>query len=321
MDTDALNKKFIEATKNKIGKGENIANIISDVLPLGKEAIYRRLRGDVVFTFSEIVTLSKHLGISIDNVAGSVFNENVLFELKSISFCDVGVKDYYMLEQLLSLVKLIAADPNSKLLYSSNMFTPFTFVTHKNLSKLITYKTLCQTKERSQIIPFRDWQDPPRLDNLRKEIIYAFRSISDISYILDSIIFQSLVNDIKYLYNAHFITAEDVQHLKDDLFVFLTGLEYIAVMGVSQMTKKKASIYVSNTNFQATYCHMSGNTLSAGLISTFGPTFLMSTEEQAVERMRVWIQSLKKVSTLISESGEIQRKEFFDKQREIINKL
>ena len=37
--------------------------------------------------------------------------------------------------------------------------------------------------------------------------------------------------------------------------------------------------------------------------------------------LKEWVQSLKKFSTQISESGEMQRIRFFNEQREIINTL
>lgn len=37
--------------------------------------------------------------------------------------------------------------------------------------------------------------------------------------------------------------------------------------------------------------------------------------------LKEWIQSLKKFSTMISESGEMQRIQFFQQQREIISTL
>lgn len=37
--------------------------------------------------------------------------------------------------------------------------------------------------------------------------------------------------------------------------------------------------------------------------------------------MKEWIQSLRKFSTMISESGEMQRIQFFKKQREIVENM
>ena len=48
----------------------------------------------------------------------------------------------------------------------------------------------------------------------------------------------------------------------------------------------------------------------------------MDSQHQEVCRdLKEWIQSLKRYSTLISQSGEIQRMIFFTKQREIVDTL
>lgn len=45
----------------------------------------------------------------------------------------------------------------------------------------------------------------------------------------------------------------------------------------------------------------------------------MSFDEHIFRTTKAWIQSLKKFSTLISESGEVQRVEFFKKQHKLID--
>ena len=45
-----LNTSLIEAVKEKLPLKENLANLLIDTLYIGKEAIYRRLRGEVPFT-------------------------------------------------------------------------------------------------------------------------------------------------------------------------------------------------------------------------------------------------------------------------------
>ena len=48
---------------------------------------------------------------------------------------------------------------------------------------------------------------------------------------------------------------------------------------------------------------------------------LTTQDVQMFQSLKEWIQSLKKFSTLISESGEMQRIQFFNQQREIIDAL
>lgn len=60
--------ELIAAMKERIPRGINLANYLTDALCMcmGKEAVYRRLRGEVAFTFDEIAMISCKLGISID---------------------------------------------------------------------------------------------------------------------------------------------------------------------------------------------------------------------------------------------------------------
>ena len=53
MITNELNIGLIEAAKEKMPTGTNLANTLMDILYIGKEAIYRRLRGEVPFTLAD----------------------------------------------------------------------------------------------------------------------------------------------------------------------------------------------------------------------------------------------------------------------------
>ncbi|PXV65005.1 hypothetical protein CLV62_1083 [Dysgonomonas alginatilytica] len=59
--------------------GEQIAPFLGNLLFLGKEAIYRRLRGDVVFTFEEFAVISTRLGFSVDSIAGLKQSDRMFF--------------------------------------------------------------------------------------------------------------------------------------------------------------------------------------------------------------------------------------------------
>ena len=67
MMTDKLNSGLIESMKEKIPEGANLANLLMDILYIGKEAVYRRLRGEVPFTFTEAAVISQKLGVSLDH--------------------------------------------------------------------------------------------------------------------------------------------------------------------------------------------------------------------------------------------------------------
>jgi hypothetical protein len=78
---------------------------------------------------------------------------------------------------------------------------------------------------------------------------------------------------------------------------------------------------VSQINFEATYSYLETSTLQLSLIRVYSINSLTTQDVQMFQSLKEWIQSLKKFSTLISESGEMQRIQFFNQQREIIDAL
>ena len=69
MKNEMVNE-LIGVMRERIPKGSNLANSLMEILCMGKEAIYRRLRGEVAFTFEEVSLISQHLGISLDKIVG-----------------------------------------------------------------------------------------------------------------------------------------------------------------------------------------------------------------------------------------------------------
>ena len=91
-----LNTSLIEAVKEKLPLKENLANLLIDTLCIGKEAIYRRLRGEVPFTLEEAALISRKLGVSLDNVIGVCFSSNAVFDLNVVDHED-PFETYYSL--------------------------------------------------------------------------------------------------------------------------------------------------------------------------------------------------------------------------------
>lgn len=57
MTKNYIVKELINEMKERIPPGHNLANYLTDTLYMGKEAVYRRLRGEVAFTFDEIAVI------------------------------------------------------------------------------------------------------------------------------------------------------------------------------------------------------------------------------------------------------------------------
>ena len=97
-------------------------------------------------------------------------------------------------------------------------------------------------------------------------------------------------------------------------------MEELATRGKSK-AGNNIRIYISNINFEATYSYLDTNTIQLSMIRIYSINSITTQDSEMFRGLKEWIQSLKKFSTLISESGEMQRIQFFKQQREIIGTL
>lgn len=116
------------------------------------------------------------------------------------------------------------------------------------------------------------------------------------------------------------ISPEYVRKLKKELLELLDELEEIAVRGAFK-SGKEVSIYIANINFEATYSYIATSSYKLSLIRLFAINSITSHDENVFRNVKEWVDSLRKYSVLISQSGEIQRSKFFKDQREIVNGL
>ena len=80
-------------------------------------------------------------------------------------------------------------------------------------------------------------------------------------------------------------------------------------------------IYISDINFESTYSYVETDIYHQCLIGVFSINSITSKDDFLFQHLKLWIQSLKKYSTLISQSGEVQRIHFFNRQQELVKSL
>ena len=116
MKRDLLYDNILDAIRGKIPNRGILTNTLADLLNLEKEAVYRRLRGEVAFSFSEIAVIASTLGISLDNQVGARYVHSRPFQLRLIEYVDSGEIDYEMLEHYIYIHNQGKEDKKSKVI-------------------------------------------------------------------------------------------------------------------------------------------------------------------------------------------------------------
>jgi len=320
MKTETLNGNLIEAVREKLPKGVNLANVLMDTLYIGKEAVYRRLRGEVPFTFTEASIISNSLGVSLDGVSGANSSRNALFGLNIIDHRHPIETYFSKIENSTRIFKAIKDNPTVEWHAASNIIPQVFYLAYDNLARFLLYKWMYQHEKINSIKYFSELKLNEKLREIQRECVKVSREVASSSFIWDNGIFHSLVNDIKYFVDIHLINKDEVEILKEEILDLINGLEELAGKGYHR-PGKSVRIYVSNINFEASYSYLEADDFKLSMIRLYSINEITTVDSEVFEHQKEWIHSLRKYSTVISVSGETQRIQFFEKQRQFVNSL
>ena len=188
---------------------------------------------------------------------------------------------------------------------------------YKYLTRFYLFKWKAQHDGLDSVQPLHEIVIPDRMVQIQRNFITETQRIKDSCFIFDNMIFMYLINDIKYFSSVNLISDNDVHELKEELYRLLDYTERLAARGKFD-NGHRINFYISNINFD-TYILTQKCKLS--LIKAFTLNSVASLDDKTFDSVKNWISSLKRFSTLISESGDLQRIHFFRKQRELVSML
>ncbi|MFR8354389.1 MAG: helix-turn-helix domain-containing protein [Parabacteroides sp.] len=326
MKRDLLYDNILDAIRGKIPNRGMLTNTLADLLSLEKEAVYRRLRGEVAFSFSEIAVIASTLGISLDNQVGARYAHSRPFQLRLIEYVDSGEIDYEMLEHYIYIHNQGKEDKKSKAMDCSGVLPQSLYLAYKNISRFFLFKWIYQNKDLGQE-PFVVKDVYPTCQSLEKIQERGALRPQNLSAVTllgiagTPLIFCYLANDINYFTSVNLLGKEDLQLLKKELLQFLDDMELLAIKGKFDDTGNSVYFYISSTNFDTSYRCVEVKHLRVSLIRAFTLNAVVSLDRQTYERISGWLQAVIRSSTMISVSGARQRICFFEKQRSIIKAL
>ena len=322
--SENMNQKFSEnlvsAIKDALPDKTNVAIYLMDLLSLGKEAVYRRLRGTVSFDIEESALISRDLNISLDHIIGMKSEDKAIFNLNLIQRSDI-LDDYCrFIDNYIQTFRRLQLYSNSKC-YSAYNVIPLSFYTQYDLiSKFYWYKWLYQMEGFENTTQFSQFSFPTRVSDIHKSFIQESRFIDSSSFVLARNIFVSLARDVDFFSRLNLLTKAEVQQIKIELIDLLTNLESVAASGIWN-GGKEVSFYLSNMNFESSYTYLECSDFELSILRVFSFGSIHSLKDQVCKVHKDWLDSLKRSSTLISRSGDVHRAEYFNEQKEAIDAI
>ena len=317
---DILLEKIVSRFQKKVDAVE----ALSELLGTGKDAIYRRLRGDTLLTPDELTKLATTYNISLD---GLVFekSDTVFFSFNSFTKPVRSFSDY--LEGVQGNFSHVMHLPRVKLYYSSAGIPIFHYCFFKELIafKLYTWgKTIwdldsLKGKQFSwDILPF------PLLKTT-EEILQSYTQLNSLELWSLNII-DTTLNQIEYaVISGDFADEADALTLCDKLIELTHHQQAMAEHGKkfslngSPENGSNLDLFHNELVYTNNTLYIKSDSIRA-VFSTFSdPNFISSTDSRMCDYVDSWFQRIISKSDPISVGSEKTRNWFFNGLRRKIN--
>ena len=311
---------FLENLYDLFPKKAQLTQELMDLLCLEREAVYRRLRKDVIFHAHEIVKIVSTWNISLDETIG-INSGKVPFQMQSLNYLNPTKKEFANLQKRVKALDLLKGDPHSEYMEVCNRLPrPFS-IGFLNVYRFGIFNWSYQynldevARQFSKIIiPDKIYQE---FVNYKKSVV----CIKNSHFIIDPNMFEYYVHSIKYFHSILLVTDEEKNLLKEELHALLNYMQEIADRGCFPESHNKVNLYLSKISIDSNYSYLYSEKMKACRIHAFGQFDISSSNSEMITNFKKWMNLKKRSSIQISETNEKQRIEFFAKQRTIIDSL
>ena len=293
---------------------------ITELLGIGKESAYRRMRSEIPFTFEEVTKLALELDFSIDEIIGKNKEERIFLDLHANSSASHEESFLSMMKEYYRYTELIGNANEKEIYVALNRISLSFFMGLDTLFKWYYYNWKHQTYNISINDPFSDTVIPKEISAIRQHFKAMKPNIYNVHYIIDRDIFLNIVREIQYYYNRKLVTDEEIAIIKEELSLVLKNMEMVMQTGCNEYGAA-ANYYLSLLDIEANtnYAIFDGNIASLYWMHPVNSICIVNQEICNMQKR--WVESIKKYSVLITLSNEILQAEFINKQNGYLSNL
>lgn len=316
LRADQLQGTLLEQIIASFEKKSEGVEKLCELLNLGKDAVYRRLRGDTLLTPEEIGVLASAYGISVDNL---IFRntDSVIFTMNAISGKIVSFQGFF--EDLQANIQDFGLLRDAFTYSASNEIPLFYYFFYPDLLEFKLYVWGKHIWDFGYLTnaPFRKNLVSPDIQRMGNQLMQSWLR-QDCAEMWSINVFDNTLNQIEF--HASMGGFEDFS----DAFALCDALsslsDHLYQMAETGKKFKPGTYSGAGSNFELYHNEMVSANNTIYLTSpavrvvyhTFGsPNFIRSTDPRVCDFIENWIKTILQKSIQISTRAEGERQRFF----------
>ena len=328
METTELQQQLFSFLKDNLPPHLSLVDELGDLLGIGSDSVYRRIRGEKPVTLMELKKICEHFHLSLDQLL-QLKNDSVVFRAPDLGkehfpFADV-------LKSILQQLKHFNSFKTKQLLYLCKDMPIWQFFLYPELA---AFKTFVWAKSihneplyAGKLFSLEEMMVEDYFKTGQK-IIHEYNQIPSIELWNEESI-NSTLNQIKfYKDSGGFKQAKDVDVILDSFELTIKHLSMQAEKGVKFMPgeadilkKAPVQLYVNEIVIGSNTILVELDNTKLSIIPYNVFSYILTKDARFNESMFNGFNTLKNRSTLISVTGEKERNRFFTFQLEKVKSL
>jgi len=311
---------FLENLSARYPKKGQLAEELMDLLCIEREAVYRRLRKDVVFHAFEVAKIASAWNISLDEII-DIDSGKITFQMQQLDYLDPQDKEKYLIQAVIDGLLRTKDFPDTEFMEVCNRLPRPLLAGYSYLNQFYLFRWVYQYTDNEEVIPFSQIIISDGKKELTRDYYRAIKQVPNTNFVFDHKLFDNLVRDIQYFQSIRLITDEEKDLIKKDLCALLDYLSEVASKGCYPETKNKVNLYVSQIGVDTNYSYFYSNESSLCFVHAFDKYEIYTQNSQMINSFISWMKLKRRTSVQISEVDEKSRIDFFEQQQQIVETL
>ena len=316
-----IQKRLFEEIQKNFPVQYALVEVVSEVLHIGLDAAYRRIRCDKLLSIEETYTLCKHFKLSFDALTGvkDIHLFNCTYHPINLS----QTNEY--LNYIISLTKsvdILKTTSDSSMLMTATDIPVFHSITQKELMffKIYTWFHSVYNYEGA-LDDFMQEIDMPEILSCYQKIISDYEIIPSAEIWTENTIDATLRLIIYYVEICKFADKNLPLQLCQQVLTILYRLEKWAENSGKGKHGIPFQFYLSEIKLENTFILMKHSGLTNCVVKLFTTNSLNVMDQDFCSETEQWLNRLTQRSVLLCGNSEKERIKFFNAQRQKVRVL
>lgn len=316
---DNFQRVFFKRLRFRFESNKEMVKAVRELLHIGKDGVYRRIRGETVLSANEMMTLARHYNIKLD-----VSNKEQIPVMYFPNGAKKTTSEIQWFEELLTRTQMAAKLPNATVDYATPelplfyvLYTP-TLLAYKNYVYGLTTWNLTKWKGKE----FTPKMIDPGVQQIANELLkalYVFPARELWSAGILDVTLREIIHGVEV---GNLIDNDVISQMFNELETIIQHMETMTMVGKrfapgSTYTKDSPDFRVyhnelTNTNNVVLIRSDAQSILYATFIS---PNFTFSTDERMYAQTQTWFNNLVSSSNALNADAAKYRTFYFKQLR------